>query len=561
MLKSFQLSPSGPLTLSAFREVVYLSLPVQIGLESIDRLKETRSFIDDLLEKNIEVYGVTTGFADLRNMAVPPSKASELSYNLIVSHDAGIGHNLHPDIVLGAMVVRANSLGKGNSGFQPESLQTLVAMINAKIIPEIPCHGSLGASGDLALLARLGRAMMGEDVYVQVEGKRVLASVALKEAGIAPFQPKAKEGLALINGTSFMTSMCAIAVMKEVNLIENMFSLLSLFLNAVGAVDVAFCDSIQNARGQSGQSFVGHVLRSLIDGSPFIDRLGVQDDYCIRCLPQILGPKIELFMEHIKRVEKELEAVTDNPLIFKGEEISKDIALERIISFKDENWVVISGGNFHGEYLTSVADSITCLNAKIALLLERHMTYLLNPFRNKSKLPAYLIHAAEKGLCSGYMITQYTGNDLAQKIAHLGNPVGVYNLTSANESEDVVSYGSTACQRLLSQIELFEDFLAIYLTVVMQAYAIRRINVNSSPHLISEKIFEAIERNTGLSFPTSQEESFAKRYQEAKKLLFSGCLGEVIGSPLKNELGIYHDRNVNKNESLSSIFSADFQTK
>ena len=270
----------------------------------------------------------------------------------------------------------------------------------------------------------------------------------------------------------------------------------------------------------------------LLKESPLIDRTGVQDDYCIRCLPQILGPKLEMILESAARIENELEAVTDNPLIFRGEEISGDVNKEVLLRFQDSNWLVASGGNFHGEYLTTVADTIALANAKIVLLLERHMTYLLNPFSNKQKLPAYLIHdKTKRGLYSGHMVTQYTGNDIAHKICYLGNPTGLYNITSANESEDVVSYGSAACQRLLAQTALFEDFLAIYLCIVAQAYSMRRISADT----FSERCFELIQAHLS-PLPSVKEESFTQRYASAKELLHSNKLRELINFPLMKQI-------------------------
>lgn len=524
------------LTLDLFAKMLNSEIPFRISTEAKARLEETREFIDFLLEKNIKVYGLTTGFADLRNVAVPSEKAAELSCNIIASHDAGIGPSLSHDVVLGAMIIRAHSLAKGFSGFQPKSLETLMGMINERIIPDIPCHGSLGASGDLALLARLGRAMQGHDVPVSYSGRQMDAKGALTMAGIAPFVPAAKEGLALTNGTSFAASMAAIALLKEIRVLENFFALLPLFLDATEAVDSAFLEPINACRGQKGQVWVAQLIRQLTKDSHYKDSEGVQDDYCIRCLPQILGPKIELIEESALWIERELNAVTDNPLIFRGEEISDDVPQSRLIEFQGINWLVISGGNFHAEYLTTAADAIALANSKIALLLERHMTYLLNPFRNKNKLPVYLLHdETKRGLHSGYMITQYTGNDLAQKIAALGVPTGIYNLTSANESEDVVSYGSTACQRLLTQITLFEDFLAIYLCIVTQSYAIKRAVKTPLPHTISEKCFQVIEEYMP-PLPHLKEESFRERYKGAKELLASSRLREIIHFPLVEKL-------------------------
>ena len=536
------LSKTEAFGLDDFKNVVFNQSDLKICPQSLQRLSETREFIDYLLDKKAKVYGLTTGFADLRSKTIDPLQAAELSCNLLKSHDAGIGSSLPFEVVLGAMLVRASSLAKGHSGFQPQSLETLVQMINHRIVPLVPKTGSLGASGDLAFLARLGRAMCGHNVQVWCGGTITDAKDALQKAKIAPFVPLAKEGLAITNGTSFMISMIAIAFLQEIHEIENILAMQGLFFNAIGSVDAAFNQSIQNVRKQKGQKLVSEILFRHFDFSPFIDFEGVQDDYCIRCLPQIFGPKIELILEQYPKIERELDAVTDNPLFFKEEEISPDIFKERLIRHKNENWVVLSGGNFHGECLTTIADAICIANVKIALTLERQITYMLNPFRNKNKLPCYLIADSLKaGLISGYMITQYTANALAQKISQLGIPTSIFNITSANESEDIVSYGASAGERLLEQLSLLKELNAIYLTVATQAYSFSRHRYlaqkkNIPPELLAEKIFIKVQDFSGQDYPITSEESFEKRYHLAGELLATENLRSLIGYPLQSLL-------------------------
>ncbi len=485
----------------------------------VSRLNETRKFIDHLLANRIKVYGLTTGFADLRNTAVDAEDAALLSKKMLLSHDAGIGAPLPSEITFGAMCLRAHSLSKGYSGFSVESLQTLIQMINARIIPEVPCTGSLGASGDLAFLSRLGRAMMGEATPVIYRGKRMTAAEALHLADIIPFNPKAKEGLALSNGTSFMASMLAAAYLKELQFLDNLFALLGLFIHTTAAVDAAFYQMMQTVRYQNGQTRVAEVLRPYLSKA---DTGEVQNDYSIRCLPQILGPKIELILEQREKVERELNAITDNPLIFRGSELSPDVDPSRKIPFQGIDWAVVSGGNFHGETSATIADAIAIANAKIAWTIERQLTYLLNPFRNKNRFPVYLVADPKKaGFLSGYMITQYTGNALAHKIALLANPASIFNMTSANESEDVVSYGATAAHKLLDQMTLMNELLAIHLLTTSQAYSLSR-KKQQVKNPLCEEIFEKIQSK--ISCPQTDDESFEERYAEALSLLESGVL-------------------------------------
>jgi histidine ammonia-lyase len=526
-----------------FRDVVFKNrTKVEICPEASKDLQKTRNFIDFLLKNDIEVYGVTTGLADLRNQKVNPLEAAQFSSNLIESHDAGIGIPIPQTVTLGAMIARASSLAKGNSGFQLKSLKTLVEMINKRIIPQIPKTGSLGASGDLAFLARMARAMRGDDVSVWYKNKTMSARKALEITGIKPFEPSAKEGLAITNGTSFIISMLSIAYLQELNELENILALQGLFLNAIGSQSTAFNESIHQVRNHSGQVLVAKILSKHLEFTSFSDPSRIQDDYCIRCVPQILGPKIEIILEQHKKIETELNAVTDNPLFFKGDEISTDVNPSKIWSVNDELWTVLSGGNFHGECLTTIVDTICASNAKIAFTLERQISYMLNPNRNRNQLPIYLIKdPSQSGLLSGYMITQYTANALVQRIAQLGTPTSIYNITSGNETEDIVSYGSTAAERLLDQLQYLRELNAIYLTVAVQAYAITREKHLSagktiSPKLLAEQIFGKIQDIAEEEYPTSKDENFEKRYNQALKVLDTGILQSIMENPLYSRI-------------------------
>ena len=352
--------------------------------------------------------------------------------------------------------------------------------------------------------------MMGDPVMVHCNGERCLAPVALERHGITPFRPLAKEGLALTNGTSFMASMLALAYRQEKSQMETMLSLQALFLNSVSAHSAAFSECIHEVRGQKGQTLIAKVLASYIKDSPFVDSSKVQDDYSIRCLPQIFGPKFELILAQKEEISQELDAVTDNPLLFKNEEILDSIGKEHQIKMGEDLWAVLSGGNFHGENLATAADVLCLANSKIALTLERQISYVMNPDRNKGALPMYLISNEEqKGLLSGLMIAQYTANALTQKICQLGHPVSVVNITSANESEDIVSYGASAGQKILEQQTLFQQLLTVYASVMMQAYSLARKKFSPlSPLLPSEQIYHEIQGCVEISFPIETDMAF-----------------------------------------------------
>jgi histidine ammonia-lyase len=277
--------------------------------------------------------------------------------------------------------------------------------------------------------------------------------------------------------------------------------------------------------------------------SPFINHESTQNDYCIRCIPQIFGPKLEAIKNVYGNIQKELNAVTDNPLIFRNDEISPDVSPERIHTIKSDRWTVLSCGNFHGEYVTAVSDYLAFCNAKIALTLERQMTYMLNPDRNKL-LPTYLVYDKKNvGLLSGYMIVQYTGNALAQKIAHMANPFSSYNLTSGNEAEDVVSYGATSAMRLLEQIDMLHDLNTCYLALVLQAYSITRTNyikngITIPQDLPTEKIYQlCMKELKPLDYPTVEDIPFDQIYAKLSNLLKTSQIRDIIGAPISSSVG------------------------
>jgi len=540
MKNNIILGPDFEMKIEDFYNAIFQNKHIVLSNKCTERLDKARNFIDYILKNNLKVYGISTGLADLKNTFISTNKAKELSCNLIRSHDAGIGTSLSHDIVKGAMLVRANSLAKGFSGFTSEALQILVSMINNDIIPEIPNTGSLGASGDLAYFARLGRAMMGEEVDVWHKGIKKTASQALKECKIKSFIPLAKEGLALLNGTSFMTSMLCIAFMQEIHALENILAFQALFLNSARVIDTAFNKCIHSVRKHQGQSLIASILSDYIKDSPFVDQKNIQDDYCIRCIPQIFGAKIQIILTQKNILSNELNAATDNPLLFCNEEISGDVSSFKQFLFNGDKWAILSGGNFHGENIATVADCIATANAKIALTMERQITYVLNPNRNKNIFPFYLIpDSAEIGVNSGFMIPQYVANAITQKICQLGIPSSIFNITSANESEDIVSYGASACQRLLEQLDLIEQLNTIYFTTMLQAYSLARTDIDFKNgkynNLICEKIFQTVISELGEQvFPIISDQSYDKHYKKLNKIIKTSKLNEIINFPISS---------------------------
>lgn len=540
------------MTIEAFHSIVYGGAWLSVGETVQARLTETRDFIDYLLDqfqkaspenkKQFEAYGINTGFADLRDKPISPEQAGTLSTNIIRSHDAGIGDALPLDVVLGAMVLRANTLAKGYSGFQLHNLQTLVDMINHRIIPVVPRYGSLGASGDLAYLARIGGAMLGDaDVEVWYSGHVMSAGEALEKAGISPMVPGAKEGLALTNGTPFMASMITIAYLNMLQHWENTLADQVLFLNCIQAIDAAFYDCIHDVRQQEGQSVIARFLYAHIKDSPLINRTGIQNDYSIRCIPQILGPKIDEFRQKKREIEAELNAVTDNPLIFKEGEFGDYVTPSRKIRFRDQDWIVVSGGNFYGGYSAHPADVFSFCNAEMVNMAERQHTYLLNPKRNAKTLNSYLVaNEAEVGLKSGHMIVQYTHNALVTQMTYLASPISTLKIDSGNHCEDIVSQGALAGIKLLEQLELIGHQNTLKFVSAMQAYSIARAHcpdVQANAALTSEQLYAYAIKSTGLTFPYTEDRNFSERYARIEASTRTMGYRAIIGYPLMHYIG------------------------
>jgi histidyl-tRNA synthetase len=498
---------------------------IEISDEVKERLDDIIDFIKELLKQNTKVYGITTGFADLRDKIVSSEDSCKLSENIIKSHDVGIGKPLEKNIVKGAMFLRLVSLCRGYSAIQYTTIKLLTDMINNDIIPIIPFSGSLGASGDLCLLARMSRALIGEDIKLY-NGIRV--KEAFKMYNLSPVKLSSKEGLALTNGTSFSTSQAIFAFLEMEKYFNRAIHLISLLLSGVDTVKDAFTESINDIRGQEGQTIIAKKLTQLLEKHKSNPET-IQNDYSIRCLPQILGPLYEEIGKSKKILCNEMNAVTDNPLIYKNEEISKDVSENRIFKIKNNKFSVLSGGNFHGEYITRVCDNLrTCL-VKTVLTMERQITFILNPNRHGLKnIPIYLIVDEKNiGLKSGFMIVQYTANSLAQKISKLGIPDSIFNITSANESEDVVSYSMSSAQSLYEQVNYFDEFLTLYSCVAVQVVSITK------PELceILKNIYDSYQ--IGLKYPRLEDESFENDIEIIQKN--NDKIDEIINTMKNNQ--------------------------
>lgn len=411
----------------------------------------------DIVEKNIAeekvVYGLNTGFGKFVNVAIPEAELDQLQYNLIVSDACGVGDPFKEDVTRAIMLLRANALAKGFSGIRLSTVETLLEMLNRGVHPVIPEKGSVGSSGDLCPLAHMVMPMIGEGEAVY-QGKVMSGKEAMEAAGIPIVRLKAKEGLALINGTCAMMGVASLAVYDAGIIIKTADISASLTVDALEGIVDPYDPRIQEIRPHSGQINVAANFRKLLEGSQLTvhqGRVRVQDAYTLRCLPQIHGAS-RMAYDYVKQViETEINSVTDNPLIFPDEDD------------------VISGGNFHGEPVGLAMDFIAIAISELADISERRTERLVNP--QLSGLPAFLIEHG--GVNSGLMITQYAAASMVSENKVLAHPACVDSIPSSANQEDHVSMGTTAARKALSILDNSQKVLGIELFAASQAMTFR----------------------------------------------------------------------------------------
>lgn len=458
-MKSSEVVVSGKdLTVSDVVAVARNRVRVSLDPSALANAERSRQFVEQAIADGKIIYGITTGFGKFKSVVIPREKTKQLQQNLLRSHAVGVGAPFSEEVVRAAMLVRLNSLMVGYSGVRRELLKTLVHLLNKEIYPFVPEQGSVGASGDLAPLSHLGLVLMG-DGEVLVDGVRTPADGALKAKGIAPITFDAKEGLAFTNGTSFITANAALALADAQNLIKVADICLALSLEALEGVEAAFDERIHQLRPYVGQLASAENVRKLTEGSEYIQRIGndrerVQDAYTLRCAPQVHGA----VREHVRFVagivRTELNAVTDNPLIFADDKQA------------------LSGGNFHGEPIGMAMDVLKIALTELANISERRTARLVDPATNEG-LPAFLIPTEVAGLSSGYMITQYTAAALVSEMKVLAHPATVDSIPTSANQEDHVSMGTTASRQALRIAEMVAEVLTIEAITAAQGITLR----------------------------------------------------------------------------------------
>lgn len=450
------------LTLTEIGDVALRGRTVVLAELARTRILASRRLVDALVERNETAYGINTGFGKLSDVRIAPNQLEDLQRNLVRSHACGIGEPLPESAVRAMLLLRANVLAKGNSGVRPVVVETLLEMLAHGVHPVIPARGSVGASGDLAPLAHLALGLIGEG-EVFFAGRRLPAAEALAKAGIEPLTLKAKEGLALLNGTQAMNAVGGLALERALR-VTALFDLAgAMSLEALRGTPTAFDERIHQARPHPGQMAAAAHLRGLLEESEIreshrADDPRVQDAYCLRCMPQVHGAARGA-LEHVRGVvEIESGSATDNPLVFASDR-------------GHESAEILSGGNFHGAPLAMAFDYAAIALTDLMSISERRIDRLVNPDINEG-LPPFL--SASPGVSSGLMIAHVAAAALLNEAKVLAHPASVDSVPTSGGKEDHVSMGMTAALKFERVVENAEHVLAIELLSAAQGLDYRK---------------------------------------------------------------------------------------
>ena len=494
----------GALTLDDLQAIHAGGVSIAIDKSADGPISASAAVVRRAAEGDAAVYGVNTGFGKLASTRISRDDLATLQCNLIRSHSVGVGQPLAPSVVRLMLALKAASLARGFSGVRPVVIDTLVAACNAGLVPYVPAQGSVGASGDLAPLSHMTLALMGEGEML-VDGRRMPALPALREAGVAPLVLEAKEGLALINGTQTSTALALHALLSFEPVLEAALVVGALTVDAARGSDGPFDPRIHALRGQPGQIDVARYYRRLLEGSVIRkshlegdDR--VQDPYCLRCQPQVVGACLDQLRHAALVLVREANAVTDNPLVF------------------PDDGAMISGGNFHAEPVALACDAMACAIAEVGAIAERRIAMLIDA--GVSRLPPFL--TADAGLNSGFMIAHVTAASLASENKSMAHPASVDSLPTSANQEDHVSMATFAARRLQPMIANVAHILGIELLAAAQGIEFLRPLRSSAPieaaHALLRTHCPSVERDRYL----------APDIERATALLTDGRLAQLL---------------------------------
>jgi histidine ammonia-lyase len=497
----------GQLTLDELQAIHGGLQPLMMDPAALPGIQASAAVVQAAAAGDAPVYGVNTGFGKLASTRISAEDLATLQWNLIRSHSVGVGEPLAAPVLRLMLALKAGSLARGHSGVRPVVIDTLLAVHNAGLVPFVPSQGSVGASGDLAPLAHMTLALMGEGYFLREDGTRQPAAEGLQAKGIKPLQLAAKEGLALINGTQTSTALALHGLFAFEPVLESALVIGALTVDAARGSDGPFDPRIHALRGQPGQIDVAQYYRALLLGSAIRasheegdDR--VQDPYCLRCQPQVVGACLDQLRHAALVLLREANAVTDNPLVFA------------------EDGAMISGGNFHAEPVALAADAMACAIAEVGAIAERRIAMLIDS--SVSRLPPFLTPNA--GLNSGFMIAHVTAAALASENKSLAHPASVDSLPTSANQEDHVSMATFAARRLQPMIANVGHILAIEWLAAAQGIEFLR------PLASSPTLEEAHRLLRSACPPMFEDRYIAPDIAAAAAQVHQGALGTVFRS-------------------------------
>jgi histidine ammonia-lyase len=492
----------GKMTLAELRAAWSAAAPVTLAAEAYPVIEASAAAVRAIVAKGDDAYGINTGFGLLAKTRIPDEKLEQLQRNLILSHSVGTGALLSDAVVRLIMLMKVGSLARGYSGVRPLIVDTLIALLNAGIMPAIPAKGSVGASGDLAPLSHMTLAMLGVG-EVRVNGELMQATEALAAAGIAPVVLAAKEGLALINGTQVSNALALHGLFMAERLLEAGMVTGSLSLDAAKGSDSPFDARVHEVRGQPGQIAAAAIYRQLVSDSAIrashlVGDERVQDPYCLRCQPQVMGACMDIIANASRTLLIEANAVTDNPLLFQ----------------EGDSAVVVSGGNFHAEPVAFAADTLALAIAEIGSIAERRIALLIDA--TLSGLPPFLVR--DPGVNSGFMIAHVTAAALASENKSLAHPGSVDTIPTSANQEDHVSMATYAARRLDDMAHNTAVIIGIELLAAAQGIDFHR-PLKTSPQL--EHVHAQLRQKVPFF---DADRFFAPDIEAAKQMVLNGEL-------------------------------------
>ena len=480
------------ISLSEIDTILAENHQIELASETRAVIQKCRTYLDEKVARSERlIYGVNTGFGSLCNTAISTEDLEQLQTNLVLSHACGTGEEAPSELVKRMILLKILGLSHGHSGVQVETVERLVFFFNNNIIPVVYQQGSLGASGDLAPLAHVSLPLIGEgEVYVN--GEKMASNLMNEKFNLQPIVLRSKEGLALLNGTQFMSAYASYAVSNGEKLFNQFNQVAAVSLEGYDGRIEPFGVSVNEIRNQKGQIAVAEIFRNLLAGSEIIkqEKAHVQDPYSFRCIPQVHGASLDAINYCKEIVEREINAVTDNPTIFPDEDD------------------VVSAGNFHGQPLAISMDFLAIALAELGSISERRVYKLISGTRG---LPAFLV--ANPGLNSGFMIPQYTAASVVSQNKQLCMPASVDTIDSSNGQEDHVSMGANAATKLYRVIQNLYTIQAIELLNSTQAIEFRRPLKSSSrvEQIVSEyrKVVPFVEKDKFLQPEIAKSRDFA----------------------------------------------------